>query len=89
MGRHDSGVPLEVEVEALDELRARPALTWLTSNAAESSQWTIIDLAGGFELFREQRVCVRTQLGVENLMSKRFVYNFGNPFSGTHLVTLA
>ena len=46
--------------------------------------WTIIDVAGGFELFSEQRVTVQTQIGVENIANKRFVYNFGNPFSGTH-----
>ena len=32
---------------------------------------------------RENR-SIRTQFDIQNLTNKRFAYNFGNPFSGTH-----
>jgi outer membrane receptor protein involved in Fe transport len=46
--------------------------------------WSLFDVAAGWDLFREERVMVQTQFSVENITDKRFVYNFGNPFSGTH-----
>ena len=84
LGRHESGVPLEVEEEELDELRSRTGADLVNFERGRVKPWTILDLAGGFELFSEQRVTVQTQIGVENIANQRFVYNFGNPFSGTH-----
>jgi outer membrane receptor protein involved in Fe transport len=84
MGRHESGVPLEVDDEGLEELRSRPGADLVNFERGRVKPWTIIDVAGGFELFSEKRVTVQTQLGVENIANNRFVYNFGNPFSGTH-----
>jgi hypothetical protein len=84
MGRHESGVPLEVDEDELDELRERPGSDLVHFDRGRVKPWTVIDLAGGFELFEDERVSVETQFAVENLANKRFVYNFGNPFSGTH-----
>jgi len=84
LGRHESGVPLEVEEDELDELRERTGADLVNFERARVKPWTVFDFAAGFELFREQRVSVQTQVGVENFTNKRFVYNFGNPFSGTH-----
>ena len=46
--------------------------------------WTVFDLSTGAELFEDERVAVSAQFDVENLFDEQFVYNFGNPFSGTH-----
>lgn len=84
LGRHESGVPLEVEEDELEELRTRTGADLVNFEHARVKPWTIFDFAAGFEMFREQRVSVQTQFSVENIANKRFVYNFGNPFSGTH-----
>lgn len=84
MGRHESGVPLEVDEDEIDELRERPGSDLVNFERARVRPWTVIDVAGGFELFREQRVTLQTQFALENIANRRFVYNFGNPFSGTH-----
>ena len=84
MGRHESGVPLEVDEDEIDELRERPGSDLVNFDRARVKPWTVVDLTGGFELFREQRVTLQAQFAVENIANRRFVYNFGNPFSGTH-----
>ncbi len=84
LGRHESGVPLEVEEDELEDLQERTGADLVDFTRGRVKPWTIFDFAAGFEMFREQRVSVQTQFGVENLTNKRFVYNFGNPFSGTH-----
>lgn len=84
MGRHESGVPLEVDEDELDDLRERTGADLVNFERGRVKPWTILDLAGGFELFKEKRFAVQTQISVENIASRRFVYNFGNPFSGTH-----
>jgi hypothetical protein len=84
LGRHESGVPLEVEDDELEDLRARTGADLVNFERGRVKPWTIVDLGGGFEMFRERRVAVQTQIAVENVTGKRFVYNFGNPFSGTH-----
>jgi outer membrane receptor protein involved in Fe transport len=84
MGRHESGVPLEVDDDELDDLRERTGADLVNFERGRVKPWTIFDLGGGFELFKEKRVNVQTQISVENIANRRFVYNFGNPFSGTH-----
>jgi len=83
-GRHESGVPLEVDDDELDELRTRPGADLVNFERGRVKPWTTLDLAGGFQLLREKRVTIQTQIAVENIANRRFVYNFGNPFSGTH-----
>ncbi len=83
-GRYESGVPLEVDDDELDELRSRPGADLVNFERGRVKPWTTLDLGGGFQLFREKRVTIQTQIGVENIANRRFVYNFGNPFSGTH-----
>ena len=46
--------------------------------------WTVFDFSAGADLFKDERISVSAQFDVENMFDKRFVYNFGNPFSGTH-----
>ena len=45
---------------------------------------TLFDVSVGIELFSKERVALGAQLDVENLTDRIFVYNFGNPFAGTH-----
>src|SRR6185503_5496933 len=84
LGRYESGMPLEVEDESLDELRSRPGADLVNFERGRVKPWTLFDVSAGWDLLREERVTVQTQFSVENIANRRFVYNFGNPFSGTH-----
>ena len=43
-----------------------------------------IDFSAGADLFRDERVSVAAQFDIQNVADRRFAYNFGNPFEGTH-----
>ena len=84
LGRYESGMPLEVDEDSLDELRSRPGADLVNFERGRVKPWSLFDVSAGLDLFREKRVTVQTQFSVENIAGRRFVYNFGNPFSGTH-----
>jgi hypothetical protein len=84
LGRYESGMPLEVEDDSLEELRSRPGADLVNFERGRVKPWSIFDVSTGIDLFRDERVSLQTQFSVENLANRRFVYNFGNPFSGTH-----
>lgn len=83
-GRHESGVPLEVEEDAIDELKLAPGADLVDFNRLRVKPWTVLNLSCGADLFRRERLRLSTQFDVQNLTDRRFAYNFGNPFSGTH-----
>lgn len=84
LGRYESGMPLEVDEDDLDELREEPGADLVNFDRGRVKPWSVFDVSAGLDLFREERVTVQTQFSVENITNRRFVYNFGNPFSGTH-----
>jgi TonB dependent receptor-like, beta-barrel/Carboxypeptidase regulatory-like domain len=83
-GRHQSGTPLELEDEELEGLKSAIGADLVNFERGRVKPWSIFDVSAGADLFRDKEVVVRAQLDVENLFNRRFVYNFGNPFSGTH-----
>jgi hypothetical protein len=83
-GRHESGVPLEVEEETLDELRDKPGAETVNFDRRRVKPWTTFDFSAGIDLFEDERVAVSAQFDVQNFTDRRFAYNFGNPFEGTH-----
>lgn len=83
-GRYESGVPLEVEEEELDELRSRPGAELVDFERGRIRPWSVFDFAAGWDFLKQEKVTVGAQFDVQNLTGRRFVYNFGNPFSGTH-----
>ncbi len=83
-GRHASGSPLEVEADELEELRSQPGAELVDFERGRVKPRTVFDAAFGVDLLSSERVTLRIRLGVENLADRRYVYNFGNPFSGTH-----
>jgi TonB dependent receptor/Carboxypeptidase regulatory-like domain/TonB-dependent Receptor Plug Domain len=83
-GRHQSGVPLEVDADRLDELKSAPGADLVNFDRGRVRPWTLMGVSTGAELFRKERVGVSVQFDVLNLADKRFAYNFGNPFEGTH-----
>lgn len=83
-GRHESGVPLEVEEDRLDDLKAAPGADLVNFARGRVKPRTIFDTAAGITLFTRDRVAGSIQFNVQNIFDRRFAYNFGNPFEGTH-----
>src|SRR5262249_29428009 len=83
-GRHESGVPLEVEDERLEDLKSAPGADLIDFRRGRVKPRTIINLSAGLDLFKSEKVVCTAQLDVLNIADKFFAYNFGNPFEGTH-----
>jgi hypothetical protein len=83
-GRYESGVPLEVDPEALDELRTEPGADLVNFERERVRPWSVFNISTGWEAIRRDRIDMRFEFSVQNIANKSFVYNFGNPFSGTH-----
>jgi hypothetical protein len=83
-GRHESGVPLEVEDERMEELMSAPGSELVDFGRERVRPWTVFDLQAGFNLLRGERRSLRLEVNVRNIFNRRFAYNFGSPFEGTH-----
>jgi TonB-dependent receptor-like protein/carboxypeptidase family protein len=83
-GRHESGVPLEVDEDALESLKRGVGAELVNFERGRVKPWTVFDFAAGVDLFRDEKITATAQFEAENLFDRRFVFNFGNPFSGTH-----
>jgi hypothetical protein len=83
-GRHESGVPLEVEPERLAELREMRGAELVNFERRRVRPWTVFDISTGFDWLRSERATLTLQFDLQNLANHQFAYNFGNPFEGTH-----
>jgi outer membrane receptor protein involved in Fe transport len=83
-GRHESGVPLEVEEERLQELQQTSGADLVNFERGRVKPYTVLNVAVGADLLRKERVTISLQIDAQNLTNKRFAYNFGSPFEGTH-----
>jgi len=82
--RHESGVPLEVDEDRIEELKTEPGAELVDFNRQRVRPWTVLNFSIGADLFRTDRAQLSLQLHVQNLADRAFAYNFGNPFEGTH-----
>ena len=83
-GRYESGTPLEVDEDELEELRARPGSELIDIERGRVRPRQVFDLLAGTRLFNTGAAEFTIRGGVLNFTGERFAYNFGNPFSGTH-----
>ncbi len=83
-GRHESGVPLEVEAEQLEDLKSAPGSELVNFARGRVKPRTIFNFTAGITLWRQERVNCAVQFDGQNLFDRAFAYNFGNPFEGTH-----
>ena len=83
-GRHESGTPLEVEEDELDELGDRPGAELVDFERGRVKPRTLLDAAASVRLLRRGAADISLRAAVLNLTGRRFAWNFGNPFSGTH-----
>ena len=83
-GRYESGTPLEVEDDELDELRERPGAELVDFDRRRVTPRQLFDVSVQHPLLRGQRIDLHLRAAVLNVAGERWAYNFGNPFSGTH-----
>lgn len=83
-GRHESGVPLEVEEERLEELKSAPGAELVNFERGRVKPRTIFNFSAGVDLLKREKVVCAIHLDILNIADKFFAYNFGNPFEGTH-----
>ena len=83
-GRYESGTPLEVDEDELDELRDRPGSDLVDFGRGRVKPRTVLDLAASKRLVNRRAFSMTVRASLLNLTGARWAYNFGNPFSGTH-----
>ena len=83
-GRYESGTPLEVEEDDLDELMERPGSELVNFDKGRVRPRQIFDVMAGARLLRAGGRDISLRGAILNFTGERFAYNFGNPFSGTH-----
>ena len=83
-GRHESGTPLQVDEDELDELMQRRGAERVDFDRQRVKARTPLNLAFGADLRRDDRVAFSARLDIRNITGEKFAFNFGNPFSGTH-----
>lgn len=83
-GRYESGTPLEVEEEELDELAHRPGAELVDFERGRVKPRQVFDVSLVQRLLRGSHVDLNLRFALLNMTGERWAYNFGNPFSGTH-----
>jgi outer membrane receptor protein involved in Fe transport len=83
-GRYESGTPLQVEEDDLDELEERPGADLVDFARGRVKPRKSVDLSLSQRLRRVGRADVSLRFALLNATGARWAYNFGNPFSGTH-----
>lgn len=83
-GRHDSGLPLEVDDEALPRLKELPGADLVNFDRQRVKAHTTFGLSGGVELIQANGFSLKGEVHFQNLFDSRFVHNFESVFGGTH-----
>ena len=83
-GRYESGTPLEVDQDNIDELLARPGSELIDLERGRVRARQVFDVVSGLRLLRRSGGDLNLRVALMNATGRPFAYNFGNPFSGTH-----
>jgi outer membrane receptor protein involved in Fe transport len=82
-GRYESGTPLGVSGDP-SELANRPGADRVDFSTGRVKPRLVLDLGAGLRLLNRGRFALEARLEGLNLTNAAYVFNFGNPFSGTH-----
>ena len=82
--RHESGTPLEVDEDEIDELLERPGSELVDFEEMRVEPRTVFDVMVAQRIRRGTRTELAARVSVLNLTGRAYAFNFGNPFSGTH-----
>ncbi|HEY6332500.1 MAG TPA: TonB-dependent receptor [Blastocatellia bacterium] len=83
-GQYNSGVPVDIDPDSIAQLMAMPNSDLVNFNRGRIKPWSVFNFTSGTTVKREAPVSLSPEFEVDNVFNKRFAYNFGNPFSGTH-----
>lgn len=85
--RYASGTPLEVgelDDDDLEELLERPGSDLIDVDRGRVTPRLVVDVTASVRLRRTSWGAVSVGASVLNAFDRRYAFNFGNPFSGTH-----
>lgn len=84
VARYQSGTPLQLDEDAEDELASRPGSDMVDLDTGRVKPHLVLDASALVRMRRWPKVDLDARIGVNNIANRRYAYNFGNPFSGTH-----
>ncbi len=70
-GRYESGVPLEVEADNLEDLRELPGADLVNFERRRIRPWTVFDFAVGVDLLRKERDSLKLKFEMQNFTNNR------------------
>ncbi|MEZ5419366.1 MAG: TonB-dependent receptor [Vicinamibacterales bacterium] len=85
--RYASGTPLEVgelDDDDIEALLERPGADLIDIERGRVKPRLVVDLTASARLLRAGRAQLSLGASVLNAFNRRYAFNFGNPFSGTH-----
>lgn len=85
--RYASGTPLELgdlDDDDLEDLAARPGAGLIDLDRGRVKPRLVVDLTASARLLRAGRAQMSVGASLLNAFDRRYAFNFGNPFSGTH-----
>lgn len=82
--RYESGVPIEVDPDQLDSLKQSPGAHLVSFSRGRVNPRLMTGISMGVDVFERRHFQMKAQFEIENTTNAAFVYNLGNPFSGTH-----
>lgn len=85
--RYASGTPLEVgelDDDDLVDLLARPSADLIDVERGRVKPRLVVDVTASARVLRAGRAQLSLGASVLNAFNRRYAFNFGNPFSGTH-----
>jgi outer membrane receptor protein involved in Fe transport len=82
--RYQTGTPLGIEEDDVDELVGRPGSEVVDVAAGRVRPRAVADIHARWTFHRGPRARLSLAAWVNNVTDTLYAYNFGNPFSGTH-----
>ena len=82
-GRYESGTPIGRE-DAEDNLTGQPGAELVDFDRGRVAPRTLVSIIGDVPVWQSGQRSLSVRLSALNLFDRRYAYNFGNPFSGTH-----
>jgi outer membrane receptor for ferrienterochelin and colicin len=82
--RYESGTPIQRDEDDVAELAERPGADLVDFERGRVRPRTLVSLIATIPLVDADGLRVALRGAVLNLFDRRYAYNFGNPFSGTH-----
>ncbi len=82
--RYESGTPISRDDDDADELRERAGAELVDFDCGRVAPRALASLSAAVPMLKAARAHVVLRVSVLNLLARRYAYNFGNPFSGTH-----